>query len=268
MQGRLRESYLEMGSDNEATVAPCGAAWHQMSVVNNFFWNGLYSSDGSHPSAWGTYLNACVFYATILRRLPVGIPYYSSIGQQDAGDLQQLAEDIVLDSLSTWYIGHADPMAVVDFTLLSGLTASFANSSVNAISHYWDFGDGSFSTDTDPQHVYPSVSSYQVMYVAYSACTSDTTFFSVDFSPFISVNELTAFERVIVTQDELGTMIGNGSDRDLKLDLLDISGRLLVSDNVSSHSRKRIAEALNSGIYLLRVSSKNETGTIRFFIRW
>ncbi|MGB1318540.1 MAG: hypothetical protein ACPG5W_10050, partial [Flavobacteriales bacterium] len=54
MQERLRNAYLEMTFDNDATVAPCGAAWQQMALVNNTFWNGLYSGDGSHPSAWGT----------------------------------------------------------------------------------------------------------------------------------------------------------------------------------------------------------------------
>ncbi|MFT7154717.1 MAG: hypothetical protein ACI9Z7_001792, partial [Alteromonas macleodii] len=46
MNARLRQSYLEMGADNDATVAPCGAAWHQMSLDNNSFWSGLYSGDG------------------------------------------------------------------------------------------------------------------------------------------------------------------------------------------------------------------------------
>jgi len=34
----------------------------------------LYISDGSHPSAAGSYLAACTFYATLFRASPVGLP--------------------------------------------------------------------------------------------------------------------------------------------------------------------------------------------------
>jgi len=184
MNARLRESYLEMGSDNDATVAPCGAAWYQMKLNNSTFWNGLFSSDGSHPSAWGTYLNACVFYATIFRQSPVGIPYYATIGQQDAEDLQQLAEDIVLDSLSTWYIGHQDVVSDANFSFAGGLTVNYSSNGQNATEHFWDFGDGNTGTTENPQHTYASGSTYVVQHIASSVCDADTSYLEVVLNPF------------------------------------------------------------------------------------
>ena len=112
--------------------APAVHASVSKAPVNSTFWNGLYSGDGSHPSAWGTYLNACVFYATILKKSPVGLDYYSSIGETDAVVLQQLAEDIVLDSLSSWNIGHADVIADANFVNEGGSgLVDFSNRQLN-----------------------------------------------------------------------------------------------------------------------------------------
>ncbi|MCK5538156.1 MAG: SGNH/GDSL hydrolase family protein, partial [Bacteroidales bacterium] len=66
MQQRLRESYLEMGQTNHASVAPVGMAWKH-SIVSSPTLN-LYSSDNSHPSLNGSYLSACVFYAMIFEK--------------------------------------------------------------------------------------------------------------------------------------------------------------------------------------------------------
>ncbi|MBL4587500.1 MAG: T9SS type A sorting domain-containing protein [Flavobacteriales bacterium] len=263
MQARLRESYLEMGLDNNATVAPCGAAWHGMSVVNNFFWNGLYSSDGSHPSAWGTYLNACVFYATILRKSPVGIPYYSTIGQQDAEDLQQLAEDIVLDSLSTWYIGHADVEAFANYTE-NGFTVNFVNESENATEFSWNFGDGFTSEEENPQHAYSTADTYMATLVASNGCDSDTVQISVTVSSSPnSTPETDPLADMTILQNETSIVVNNPLTSSVQIQLIDISGRILVDQKMAGNSRVIINQKLRMGVYLIKVSTKNSTRTFK-----
>ena len=110
MQGRLRESYIQMSVDNQATVSPVGAAWKY--VRDNHPSINLYTSDGSHPSIFGSYLAACVHYATIYRTSPVGTSFTSSISQSDANILQQAAALVVLDSLETWRIGANETIAI------------------------------------------------------------------------------------------------------------------------------------------------------------
>jgi len=56
-----------------ADVAPIGLAWERA-------WQErpdllLYAQDGAHPNVAGTYLMACVLYATILKKSPVGLKY-------------------------------------------------------------------------------------------------------------------------------------------------------------------------------------------------
>ncbi len=68
----LADAYAEAGRRHDAAVAPVGLAWERVrrerpDVV-------LFHPDGSHPSPAGTYLNACVFYAQLTGRSPVGAP--------------------------------------------------------------------------------------------------------------------------------------------------------------------------------------------------
>src|SRR5690606_32718494 len=51
----------------------------------------------------------------------------------------------------------------------------FTNNSTNASSYYWDFGNGSTSTDSNPWTEYSSVGVYDVMLIAANdLCPSDT----------------------------------------------------------------------------------------------
>ena len=269
MNGRLRESYLEMSSDNNATAAPCGAAWHQMSIDNPTFFSGLYSGDGSHPSAWGTYLNACVFYATIFRESPVGIPYYSSIGQQDAEDLQQLAEDIVLDSLSSWYIGHADDVSIdIDYTQVGGVgngpDVQFINNSTNAVYHDWDFGDGGTSDEAAPFYNFPQ-GSWTVNYTG-SSC-SETESSSLQMLVPLSIVENDPFNNLKMTVTTIGIHVSNDQSTGLDLTGFDNSGRMLWSEQIARGASKTFNIPKTEGVYLIRVSDGEQTTTRKFFIQ-
>ncbi len=56
-----------------AIVVPCGKAWEK-AIANKPGFN-LYNNDNVHPSTEGTYLNACVFFATLSGRNPEGTSY-------------------------------------------------------------------------------------------------------------------------------------------------------------------------------------------------
>lgn len=255
MNGRLRESYLEMGQLNDATVAPCGAAWYQMKLENSTFWNGLYSGDGSHPSQWGTYLNACVFYATIFRQSPVGIPYYANIGQQDAEDLQQLAEDIVLDSLSSWYIGHQDVNAIADYSSAQSLTVNFSQTSENATTHSWNFGDGNTSTDENPAHTYSGSGTYDVEYIASSNCGSDTTDLQVVIT-VASVEDQNPLSEISIVSRNGMVEIQNPTNEPADITILDLSGRMLFKKQINSGENEIVSLSDSQQLYIVRLVSE------------
>ncbi len=79
----------------------------------------------------------------------------------------------------------------------SDLEVTFTNTSTNATSYSWDFGDGNSSTDENPVHTYASYGTYTVVLTATSVDDIDDTdsqSIEVAFTPMIlngSMNELT-----------------------------------------------------------------------------
>ena len=182
MNDRLRWAYKTMADNNEALLSPVGmawkASWEADSTIN------LWSSDNSHPSVAGSYLSACVFYATLLKKSPVGLSYTAGLSSPQVQFLQQIADNTVFDSLSTWNIGRWDTQA--DFTyVLNGTTLSVTSQSQQANQFLWDFGDGQSSSEENPTHIYeaPVSSSYQVQLIASSNCNVDTSVQSVQLNP-------------------------------------------------------------------------------------
>ncbi|WP_445680139.1 hypothetical protein [Radicibacter daui] len=94
---RLAEAYLEIAGKTGGTVAPVGLAFaraQQAAVAPD-----LYFVDGKHPSLAGTYLAACVFFAVLYNRSPLGgAPATGSdMTPADAATLQQIAWQTVCD---------------------------------------------------------------------------------------------------------------------------------------------------------------------------
>lgn len=179
MQERLRQSYLQMGTDNSATVAPVGMAWYKARLQNPSF--DLWMVDESHPSIYGTYLTACVFYATLFHKSPENCPFISTISPADAAFLQQIAAITVFDSLDQWAV--PGDIAYARFTYdAAGTSVQFNDSSINATTWNWDFGDGQFSSLKDPQHNYATPGIYFVSLVVNNNCFEDTITDSLNLS--------------------------------------------------------------------------------------
>lgn len=170
MQQRLRDSYVQMSIDNHGSVSPVGAAWKRLR--DTYPTINLYQPDESHPSVHGTYLAACVFYSSLFHKSAVGASFISpGISASDAYAIQSVASSTVLDSMAIWQ-GNGD-VPVANFNFVStGSTIQFLNSSLNATSYNWNFGDGNFSTNTNPMNTYSVDGQYTVTLTASNNCLS------------------------------------------------------------------------------------------------
>lgn len=71
-QALLTTAYQTIGTDLNVEVSPVGVAWQQ--ARQRWPTLDLFVEDGSHPNPTGSYLAACVLYASLTGRSPVGAP--------------------------------------------------------------------------------------------------------------------------------------------------------------------------------------------------
>ncbi|MBL4703966.1 MAG: gliding motility-associated C-terminal domain-containing protein [Flavobacteriales bacterium] len=85
---------------------------------------------------------------------PLDTTTYSVVGMDVFGCEGQ-------DNITINVIFNPIPIFQVD-TVITGTEIYFVNTSVGADTYFWDFGDGSISTDMDPSHTYADPGSYEV----------------------------------------------------------------------------------------------------------
>jgi hypothetical protein len=99
-QDATDRTYLALSGDLGLPVAPVGYTWLHVYLDHPDI--ELWQSDNSHPTAAGTYLAACVFYATIFRQSPYGLSFDGGLSNSQAQILQDEAGHHVLDMQSQW----------------------------------------------------------------------------------------------------------------------------------------------------------------------
>jgi hypothetical protein len=173
MQQQLRDAYVQMANDNNALVAPVGQAWKQSWFTDSTI--NLWWTDNSHPDVAGSYLTACVMYATIFRKSSSIATYYAGLPPATAQYLQQIADQVVFDSLPVWNIGDFDVQS--DFIYnTNNLQVQFTDQSMFADWWQWDFGDGNVSALQHPTHTYSSDGVYIVKLLSGNSCEADSAF--------------------------------------------------------------------------------------------
>jgi hypothetical protein len=94
LQRYKNESFRRLSEATGASVAPVGPAWLGVRLARPEI--GLYSSDGNHAAVPGTYLAACVLYATLFDADPSGLGWHpQGVPPDHAGYLQQTAAEAV-----------------------------------------------------------------------------------------------------------------------------------------------------------------------------
>lgn len=67
-QAKLNDTYFTIAKELHALVAPVGIAWAKAFKEDPKL--TFHTEDGSHPNAAGSYMAACVLYATIFKKSP------------------------------------------------------------------------------------------------------------------------------------------------------------------------------------------------------
>ncbi len=271
MQQRLRSGYMTIADSLDALVAPVGWAWR--TVRQQFSTVELYMTDDYHPAMEGTYLAACVFYATFFQQSPYGINYTAGLDNQIVGQLQTVAQNTVLDSLTLWNHGAYNPIPEVDFIpTVSGFQVDFQSITQKTDSVFWSFGDGVTSTAFHPTHQYSTDGTYEVMLIGKNDCGSDTMKKQIVILP----NEMTEIGQALrfdllpnPASTELKVIVNDfgtvnkitiySADGRLLLQRIPQSGQLEFSVNISDFT---------TGIYYLEITDTEGFRGVRRFVKY
>jgi PKD repeat protein len=258
MQKRLRESYLEMSLNNNASCAPAGVAWKRVRDNNPSI--ELYNPDQSHPSLNGTYLVACTFYSTLYHKSCVGSTYVlGGVSTSDATILQTIASNTVLDSLETWQQHGSLPKA--KFASTNTLNQySFTNQSLRSNNYEWNFGDGSsVSTQVNPTHTFSAIGTYTIALKAKNNCSKYDEFSQNAVVTSIATSLQTKGKdekfSISYTDDYLNVINDKGAD---KIKIFDSNGKLMSTFSLTP-SLNKISFYSVHGIYFYSIQKRGRT---------
>lgn len=267
MDDLLRQRYQIMANDNNGIASPVGAVWRYLRTNHPTL--DLYSGDGSHPSLTGSYAGAVTFYCTLFRKDPTLVTFNSSLSNAEATIIKNAVKLVVFDDLAEWNIDKYDPIATF-ININTNETFTFNNTSQNAISYAWDFGDGNTSTDENPTHTYATIGDFTVTLTITNCEKTDAT------TNDITVNALGVGDE---EHNANFTLVKNPVDNILEiesskfnsgnytLEVYSVIGqRIFKKQSILETNQKINTSALQSGIYLIQVLS-NDTPvyTAKFF---
>ena len=96
----IYDGTLYIAQQTDLIISPVGWAWKRARELRPDI--RLFTHDEAHPSLRGSYLTACVFYSVLFKERVTGNAYRSSLSDDEALFYQEVASDVVLNSLTIW----------------------------------------------------------------------------------------------------------------------------------------------------------------------
>ena len=162
-------------------------------------------------------------------------------------------------------IVNVNPSPIADFSSsinpLNNGEVTFTNTSNNATSYLWDFGDGNTSTDANPIHTYTMSGNYTITLTSTNVeCGDNLKVSNIDVTvSTLSINEEDFLNSVNVYPNPFNNSItiNLNSDSQINYQLFDINGRLIISKTNSSPINNKIIidnlSSLSKGTYFLKI---------------
>lgn len=164
-------------------------------------------------------------------------------------------------------------LATANFTSTqNGLTATFTNTSSNAGTYLWDFGDGMTSTETNPVHTYATPGAYIVTLSATNICRTHTKTATVGVT---GTNELETRIGIRIlpnpTAGDFAAELDSRITGNVQCTLFDAAGRKITTrEMIIKQGLTRIAfENLNlpKGLYQLNIQAEGKQATYNISVQ-
>ena len=253
MNQRLFVAYGKMADDNGGMRSPVGNGFDhvQNDLAAPITHTQLYSGDGSHPSVYGAYLAACIFYEIIFESTVSGNTYVpGGISGSEATYLQDVANHVVND-VDSIAIDFRQPIADYSY-IINGTTVTFANESSHDYEWLWDFGNGNTSSEENPTFDFGQLGNFPVTLTALNCLIEDDT------TQYIAINT-TGIETIDPVFTVYPNPSNNGSFTIENTGLFDyqvnnLEGKLIIK----GIANKKADLHLETGLYIVTVNGVNQ----------
>jgi PKD repeat protein len=257
MNGRLYNAYNVMADDNSGLLSPVGLAFKAVyddpsAIVLHA---DLYENDGSHPSIYGSYLAACIFYNTLFGANAAGNTFVpNGISVAEANYLQDIAASVMFMATSPIF-DYTYPQATFSATAANE-TVQFNNESTHAFTYNWDFGDNTSSTEENPIHIYQQNGTYLVTLTALY-CDRSSTYQQTIIISSLNVNE-TPLEAIISPNPviDIVKIQLNRSARQIRI--IAVDGRIVYANTDMETNYTIDLVSVPTGVYFIEIESETE----------
>lgn len=150
----------------------------------------------------------------------------------------------------------------LDLSLTNG-EISFIDSTQNAVSWFWDFGDGNTSTQQNPTHIYTQPGTYEVhLQTENNVGCNDAMTQEITVMNFpVSTNGVNVLNKNVKiypnpTNDILNIELNLDNPAEVQFQLFDAVGQLILNQKTANYNNQKTTLNLNdlpSGIYFLQI---------------
>jgi len=268
MDDLLRQRYQIMANDNNGIASPVGAVWRYLRTNHPTL--DLYSGDGSHPSLTGSYAGAITFYCTLFRNDPTLVTFNSSLSNTDATIIKNAVKLVVFDDFTVWNIDKYDPIASFNSSNTNE-TFTFTNTSLNAISYAWDFGDSNTSTDETPIHSYTTIGDFTVTLTITNCEKTDVKTKDITVNA-LGIDDENLISDFIIIKNPATNFLEIESSKFISetytLEVYSVIGQKIIKTHSTLNINQKInINSLQSGMYFIQILNNNTPVFTRKFLK-
>jgi len=153
----------------------------------------------------------------------------------------------------------------VDYTWSSNnLSVSYSDTSTGSLAWWWDFGDGTYSNDQNPTHVYSNPGNYQVkLYIENNIKSWDEVTKTVTVSNLLVVNnERQVFSISPNPTRDLVKVTSQLPSESINYSIIDITGKILLENTLLQNTEISFA-GFSKGLYLLKLFTESTSQTLK-----